>query len=74
MRVDEKPRRNAWALDDGILSQFPFPDRLKDAICPDATHLDGSMPLTRAVEYSYGCWAKNSAQALMRKVITSSAV
>jgi hypothetical protein len=32
------------------------------------------MPLTRAVEHSYGWWAKNSAQALMRKVITSSGV
>jgi len=57
-----------------LLNPFLLPSRLKDCICPDATRLDSHMPRASGVARDYGCRAKNSAQALMRKVITSSGV
>jgi len=34
MSVDEKPRRDAWALDAVIFRQFPLAHLLNDWICP----------------------------------------
>jgi hypothetical protein len=39
-----------------------------------ATRLDGHLPRAGAEALCYGCRAKNSAHALMRKVIASSGV
>ena len=54
-----------------------IPPRLPRPYTPaslEATRLDGPTPMAREAERGYGCRAKNSPQALMMKVITSSAV
>ena len=57
----------------GLMVTFSFP-RSSPLAIRAATTPEGPMPPAGEVECVYDCHAKNSAQALMMKVITSSGV